>query len=46
MQAHALKSVCPRLGGFGEEFYSSGWGGRRLLIRIRVCVGSGGSDGK
>ena len=32
------KTVCPRLGGFGEEFYSNG-SRVGLLIRIRVCMG-------
>ena len=32
------KTVCPNLGGFGEEFYSSG-SRVGLLIRIRVCAG-------
>ena len=33
-----LKTVCPNLGGFGEEFYSNG-SRAGLLIRIRVCAG-------
>ena len=33
-----LKTVCLLLGGFGEEFYSSG-SKVGLLIRIRVCTG-------
>ena len=33
-----LKSVCPNLGGFGEEFYSNG-SRAELLIRVRVCAG-------
>ena len=32
------KTVCPNLGGFGEEFYSNG-SREVLLIRIRVCAG-------
>ena len=32
------KTVCPNPGGFGEEFYSSGWR-MELLIRIKVCAG-------
>ena len=35
-----LKTVCPDLEGFGEEFYSSG-SKAGLLIRIRVCAGPG-----
>ena len=31
------KTVCPNLGGFGEEFYRNG-SRAGLLIRIRVCV--------
>ena len=46
MLSNLKSNPVPGWGVFGEEFYSSGWGGRRLLIRIRVCVGSGGSDGK
>ena len=33
-----LKTVCPNLGGFGEEFYSND-SRVGLLIRIRVCAG-------
>ena len=33
-----LKTVCLNLGGFGEEFYSSG-SRVELLIRMRVCTG-------
>ena len=33
-----LKTVCPNLEGFGEEFYSNG-SRVGLLIRIRVCAG-------
>ena len=29
------KSMCPNLGGFGEEFYSKG----RIANKIRVCAG-------
>ena len=32
------KTVCPHLGGFGEEFYSSA-SRVGLLIRNRVCAG-------
>ena len=32
-----LKTVCPNLEGFGEEFYSNG-SRAELLIRIRVCA--------
>ena len=33
-----LKTVCLNLGGFGEEFYSSG-SRVELLTRMRVCTG-------
>ena len=33
-----LKTVCPNLGGFGQEFYSNG-SRAELLIRVRVCAG-------
>ena len=33
-----LKTVCLNLGGFGEEFYSSGLR-VELLTRMRVCTG-------
>ena len=33
-----IKTVCPNLEGFGEEFYSIG-ARMGLLIRIRVCAG-------
>ena len=32
------KTMCPNLGGFGEEFYSNG-SRAGLLVRIRVCAG-------
>ena len=32
-----LKTVCPNLEGFGEEFYSNG-SRAELLIRIRACA--------
>ena len=44
--AGSCSQICvSQAGGFGEEFYSNGWGRGRLLISIKVCVGSG-SDGK
>ena len=32
------KTVCPNLGGFGEEFYSNG-SRAGLLVRLRVRAG-------